>query len=235
MEVERSLRVLDGAVAVFDGREGVEAQSETVWRQATKYNVPRLCFVNKMDKVGADFEFVVGTIRDRLGANPVPIQIPIGAAETFRGIIDLVDMKAYEWDEESEGVEWKEIPIPAELLNKAEQARAYMIEKAAECDETLTDKYLKGEELTAAEIRGGLRKGTIAIHINPVLCGSALKYKGVQLLLNNVVYLLPSPMDKPPITGTIRGRRTCSSCASRTRTSLSAGSCSRSWPTRTAT
>jgi elongation factor G len=201
VEVERSLRVLDGAVAVFDGREGVEAQSETVWRQATKYNVPRLCFVNKMDKVGADFEFVVGTIRDRLGANPVPIQLPIGAADTFSGIIDLVDMKAYQWDEASEGEIWMEIPIPAELLSKAEQARAYMIEKAAECDDSLTEKYLNGEELTADEIRRGLRKGTISIQINPVLCGSALKYKGIQLLLNNVIYLLPSPLDKPPVFG----------------------------------
>ena len=201
VEVERSLRVLDGAVAVFDGREGVEAQSETVWRQATKYHVPRLCFVNKMDKVGADFEFCVGTIRDRLGANPVPIQIPIGAADTFSGVIDLVDMKAFTWDEESEGVDWKEIPIPAEYKAKADQARAYMVEKAAECDESLTEKYLNGEELTKEEIRRGLRKGTIAITINPVLCGSALKYKGVQLLLNNVVHYLPSPLDKPPLTG----------------------------------
>jgi elongation factor G len=201
VEVERSLRVLDGAVAVFDGREGVEAQSETVWRQATKYNVPRLCFVNKMDKIGADFEFVVGTIRDRLGANPVPIQMPIGAADTFRGIIDLVDMKAYQWDDESEGLLWSEIPIPDELKAKADQARAYMIEKAAECDDSLTEKYLNGEELTTDEIRHGLRKGTISIQINPVLCGSALKYKGVQLLLNNVVHLLPSPLDKPPVKG----------------------------------
>jgi elongation factor G len=201
VEVERSLRVLDGAVAVFDGREGVEAQSETVWRQATKYNVPRLCFVNKMDKIGADFEFVVGTIRDRLGANPVPIQLPIGAADTFSGVIDLVEMKAYRWDEESEGEKWFEIEIPKELLAKAEQARAYMIEKAAECDEALTEKYLNGEELTTDEIRQGLRKGTISIQINPVLCGSALKYKGIQLLLNNVVWLLPSPLDKPPVVG----------------------------------
>jgi elongation factor G len=201
VEVERSLRVLDGAVAVFDGREGVEAQSETVWRQATKYNVPRLCFVNKMDKIGADFEFVVGTIRDRLGANPVPIQLPIGAADTFRGVIDLVEMKAYEWDEDTKGLEWREIPIPAELKGKADQARAYMIEKAAECDDKLTEKYLSGEELSIDEIRQGLRKGTITIQINPVLCGSALKYKGVQLLLNNVVYYLPSPLDKPPVKG----------------------------------
>jgi elongation factor G len=201
VEVERSLRVLDGAVAVFDGREGVEAQSETVWRQATKYHVPRLCFINKMDKVGADFEFCVGTIRDRLGANPVPIQIPIGAADTFSGVIDLVEMKAYSWDEETKGMEWKEIPVPDDYKAKADQARAYMVEKAAECDESLTEKFLNGEELSVAEIRQGLRKGTIAIAINPVLCGSALKYKGVQLLLNNVVYYLPSPMDKPPLKG----------------------------------
>jgi elongation factor G len=131
VEVERSLRILDGAVAVFDGREGVEAQSETVWRQATKYNVPRLCFVNKMDKIGADFEFVVGTIRDRLGANPVPIQLPIGASETFRGVIDLVERKAYTWDDESKGMEWSEIPIPEDMKEKVEKARAYMVVKAA--------------------------------------------------------------------------------------------------------
>ncbi|HEY4329659.1 MAG TPA: GTP-binding protein, partial [Phycisphaerae bacterium] len=201
VEVERSLRVLDGAVAVFDGREGVEAQSETVWRQATKYHVPRLCFINKMDKVGADFEFCVGTIRDRLGANPVPIQLPIGAADTFKGVIDLVERKAYGWDDESQGMEWFEIPIPEDMKAKVEQARAYMVEKAAECDDTLTEKYLSGEELTIEEIRRGIRKGTIAIQINPVLCGSALKYKGVQLLLNNVVFYLPSPLDKPPLKG----------------------------------
>ncbi len=201
VEVERSLRVLDGAVAVFDGREGVEAQSETVWRQATKYKVPRLCFVNKMDKIGADFEFCVGTIRDRLGANPVPIQIPIGAADTFSGVIDLIEMKAYKWDEESKGLEWGEIPIPADYKAKADQARAYMIEKAAECDDALMEKYLSEQPISNDEIKVGLRKGTIAISINPVLCGSALKYKGVQLLLNAVVYFLPSPMDKPPLTG----------------------------------
>jgi len=201
VEVERSLRVLDGAVAVFDGREGVEAQSETVWRQATKYNVPRLCFVNKMDKIGADFEFVVGTIRDRLGANPVPIQLPIGAADTFRGVIDLIELKAYEWDEDTKGREWREIPIPEDMKEKVEHARNYMIEKAAECDDTLTEKYLNGEVLSIEEIKRGLRKGTISIQINPVLCGSALKYKGVQLLLNTVVYLLPSPLDKPPVKG----------------------------------
>jgi elongation factor G len=201
VEVERSLRVLDGAVAVFDGREGVEAQSETVWRQATKYHVPRLCFINKMDKVGADFEFCVGTIRDRLGANPVPIQLPIGAADTFSGVIDLAERKAYSWDEESEGMDWKEIPIPEDMKEKVETARAYMVEKAAECDDSLTEKFLNGEELSIPEIRQGLRKGTIAIQINPVLCGSALKYKGVQLLLNNVVFYLPSPLDKPPLKG----------------------------------
>ncbi|HMD52983.1 MAG TPA: GTP-binding protein, partial [Phycisphaerae bacterium] len=201
VEVERSLRVLDGAVAVFDGREGVEAQSETVWRQATKYKVPRLCFVNKMDKVGADFEFCVRTIHERLGANPVPIQIPIGASETFAGVIDLIEMKAYQWNEESKGREWGEMPIPADHKAKADQARAYMIEKAAECDDHLMEKYLAEKPISNDEIKVGLRKGTIALQINPVLCGSALKYKGVQLLLNAVVYFLPSPMDKPPIVG----------------------------------
>src|SRR5271170_913955 len=201
VEVERSLRVLDGAVAVFDGREGVEAQSETVWRQATKYHVPRLCFVNKMDKVGADFEFCVRTIHERLGANPVPIQIPIGASETFAGVIDLIEMKAYQSNEESKGREWGEMPIPADHKAKADQARAYMIEKAAECDDHLMEKYLAEKPISNDEIKVGLRKGTIALQINPVLCGSALKFKGVQLLLNAVVYFLPSPMDKPPIVG----------------------------------
>lgn len=201
VEVERSLRVLDGAVAVFDGREGVEAQSETVWRQATKYNVPRLCLINKMDKIGADFDFCVGTIRDRLGANPVPIQIPIGAADTFSGVVDLIEMKAYKWDEESKGAIWEEFEIPADLLAKAEQARAYMIEKAAECDDELMEKYLSEAPISNEEIKRALRKGTIKIQINPVLCGSALKYKGIQLLLNAVVFFLPSPLDKPPLTG----------------------------------
>jgi elongation factor G len=203
VEVERSLRVLDGAVAVFDGREGVEAQSETVWRQATKYKVPRLCFVNKMDKIGADFEFCVSTIKERLGANPVPIQIPIGASDTFAGVIDLIEMVAYQWndDEKIKGMEWREIPIPAEYKAKADQARAFMIEKAAECDDHLMEKYLSEQPMSNDEIKAALRKGTVAIHINPVLCGSALKYKGVQLLLNAVVYFLPSPLDKPPLTG----------------------------------
>ncbi len=201
VEVERSLRVLDGAVAVFDGREGVEAQSETVWRQASKYHVPRLCFVNKMDKIGADFNFVVGTIRERLGANAVPIQLPIGAADTFSGVIDLVERKAYSWNEEAKGYDWQEIPIPEDMKAKVEEARSFMVEKAAECDDSLTEKFLNGEELSIEEIRQGLRKGTCAIQINPVLCGSALKYKGVQLLLNNVIYYLPSPMDKPPLKG----------------------------------
>ncbi len=201
VEVERSLRVLDGAVAVFDGREGVEAQSETVWRQASKYKVPRLCFINKMDKIGADFEFCVKTIIDRLGANPVPIQIPIGAADTFAGVIDLIQMKAYQWDEESKGRNWGEIPIPADHKAKADQARAYMIEKAAECDDHLMDKYLNDQPINNDEIMAALRKGTVGSMINPVLCGSALKYKGVQLLLNAVVYFLPCPLDKPPVVG----------------------------------
>ncbi|NNM85671.1 MAG: elongation factor G [Phycisphaerales bacterium] len=201
VEVERSLRVLDGAVAVFDGREGVEAQSETVWRQASKYKVPRLCFINKMDKIGADFEFCVKTIIDRLGANPVPIQIPIGAADTFAGVIDLIQMKAYQWDEESKGRNWGEIPIPADHKAKADQARAYMIEKAAECDDHLMDKYLNDQPISNDEIMAALRKGTVGSMINPVLCGSALKYKGVQLLLNAVVYFLPCPLDKPPVVG----------------------------------
>ncbi len=201
VEVERSLRVLDGAVAVFDGREGVEAQSETVWRQASKYNVPRLCFVNKMDKIGADFDFCVRTIRERLGAHPVPIQIPIGAAESFSAVIDLLTMKGRRWDEESMGANWTEIPVPPEYVARADQARAYMIEKAAECDDHLMEKYLHDKPITDEEIKAALRRGTIAGQIHPVLCGSALKYKGVQLLLNAVVYYLPSPLDKPPVVG----------------------------------
>ncbi|MEI7767313.1 MAG: elongation factor G [Phycisphaerae bacterium] len=201
VEVERSLRVLDGAVAVFDGREGVEAQSETVWRQATKYKVPRLCFVNKMDKIGADYEFCVGTIRDRLGANPVPIQIPIGAADTFAGVIDLLEMKAYAWKDDTQGLEWGEVPMPEEYQDKAIKARAYMVEKAAECDEAMMEKYLSDEEIGKDEIKRALRKGTSTAAINPVLCGSALKYKGVQLLLDAVARYLPSPLDKPAMIG----------------------------------
>ncbi len=197
-EVERSLRVLDGAVAVFDGKEGVEAQSETVWRQATKYNVPRVCFVNKMDKLGADFEFSFNSIIERLGAPAVAVQIPIGQSNTFKGIIDLIRGIAIYYnlaDEKDKGKTMIEKPIPEEEKARYEKWRHILIEKAAELDDHLTEKYLNSEELTEQEIRNALRKGTIAFKCHPVFCGSALKYVGVQRLLDGVIDYLPSPMD----------------------------------------
>jgi elongation factor G len=203
-EVERSLRVLDGAVAVFDGKEGVEAQSETVWRQATKYNVPRICFINKMDKLGADFEFSFNSILERLGAPAVAVQIPIGQSNTFKGIIDLIRGVAVYYnlaDDKDKGRTMIEKPIPEEEKERYEKWRRTLIEKAAELDDALTEKYLNGEELTEQEIRMGLRKGTIAFKCHPVFCGSALKYVGVQRLLDGVIDYLPSPMDLPPFKG----------------------------------
>jgi elongation factor G len=203
-EVERSMRVLDGAVAVFDGKEGVEAQSETVWRQATKYNVPRVCFINKMDKVGADFEFSFNSIIERLGAPAVAVQIPIGQAGTFQGMMDLIRGVAIYYDlknDKDKGKTQIEKPIPDDERERFDKWRALMVEKAAELDDTLTEKFLNGEELTEAEIRGALRKGTIDFKCHPVFCGSALKYVGVQRLLNGVVDYLPSPLDAPPIKG----------------------------------
>src|SRR4051812_13356468 len=203
-EVERSMRVLDGAVAVFDGKEGVEAQSETVWRQATKYNVPRVCFINKMDKVGADFDFSFNSIIERLGAPAVAVQIPIGQANTFQGMIDLIRGLAVYFnlkDDKDKGKTEIEKPVPEEEMERYQKWRAILVEKAAELDDALTEKFLNGEELTEAEIRGALRKGTIAFKCHPVFCGSALKYVGVQRLLNGVVDYLPSPLDLPPIHG----------------------------------
>ncbi len=201
IEVERSLRVLDGAVAVFCAVGGVEPQSETVWRQATKYAVPRMCFVNKMDRTGANFERVVGQIKDRLGANPVPIQWPIGAEENFEGVIDLVKMRAIYWDVENMGTTYEARDIPAELADAAAAARERMIEAAAEAIEELMEKYLEGEELTEEEIMNGLRTGTLNNELVPVLCGTAFKNKGVQALLDAVVQYMPSPTEVKAIRG----------------------------------
>ncbi|AUC89798.1 MULTISPECIES: elongation factor G [Alteromonas] len=201
IEVERSLRVLDGAVVVFCGSSGVEPQSETVWRQADKYAVPRLVFVNKMDRAGADFERVVGQIRKRLGANCVPIQINMGAEEEFHGVIDLIKMKSVNWNEEDMGMTFTYEDIPAEYLEKAEQYRTEMVEAAAEASEALMDKYLEGEELTEDEIRLGLRTRTLNNEIVLATCGSAFKNKGVQAVLDAVVHFLPSPNEVKAITG----------------------------------
>ena len=202
VEVERSLRVLDGAVAVFDGKEGVEPQSETVWRQADKYDVPRICFVNKMDKLGADFYFTVDTIINRLGAKPLVIQIPIGAESTFEGVVDIVQMKALTWRGDVEmGAKYEIEPIPADLQEKADHYRQILLETVAETDEVLMEKYFGGEELTEAEIKGAIRKLTVNSEIYPILCGSAFKNKGVQPMLDAVIDYLPSPLDVPAIVG----------------------------------
>ncbi len=207
VEVERSLRVLDGAVAVFDGKEGVEPQSEQVWRQADKYDVPRICFVNKMDKVGADFYFSVRTMEERLGANVIPIQLPIGAEGDFEGIVDLVEMNAKVWRGETKlGETYDTIEIPADLQEKANEYRTKLLEAVAETDEELLEKYLGGEELTVEEIKGALRKLTISSEAYLVLCGSAFKNKGVQPMLDAVVDYLPSPLDVPPATGHAPGK-----------------------------
>ena len=206
VEVERSLRVLDGAVAVFDGKEGVEPQSETVWRQADKYDVPRICFVNKMDKMGADFYFTVQTIIDRLGAKPIVIQLPIGAESDFVGVVDLLEMKAYVWPGDSKGdvtmgAEYETREIPADLQAKAEEYRAELIEAVAESSEELMEKYLEGEELTIDELKAGIRQLTINGEAFPVLCGSAFKNRGVQPMLDAVIDYLPSPLNVPDVEG----------------------------------
>ena len=202
VEVERSLRVLDGAVAVFDGKEGVEPQSETVWRQADKYDVPRVCFVNKMDKLGADFYFTVDTIKERLGAKPLVIQLPIGAESEFAGVVDLLEMTAYVWPDETKmGQDITEIEIPEDLKEKAVQYRAQLVEDVAESSEELMEKYLEGEELTTADIKAGIRELVIKSEAFPVMCGSAYKNKGVQPMLNAVIDYLPSPLDVPPMIG----------------------------------
>ncbi|MBJ7281320.1 MAG: elongation factor G [Rhodoluna sp.] len=202
VEVERSLRVLDGAVAVFDGKEGVEPQSETVWRQADKYDVPRICFVNKMDKLGADFYFTVDTIIKRLGAKPLVIQLPIGAESTFEGVIDLVEMRALTWRGDVElGAKYTIEEIPADMKAKADEYRAMLLETVAEADDALMEKYFAGEELTVAEIKGAIRKLTVTSTLYPILCGSAFKNKGVQPMLDAVIDYLPSPLDVPAVEG----------------------------------
>jgi elongation factor G len=209
VEVERSLRVLDGAVAVFDGKEGVEPQSEQVWRQATKYDVPRICFVNKMDKLGADFYFTVRTIQERLGAKPLPIQLPIGAENDFIGVVDLVEMRALTWHGEvQKGDDYTVEEIPADLAEIAAEYREKLIEAVAETDDALMELYLGGEELSVEQIKRGIRKIVTDRIAYPVLCGSAFKNKGVQPMLDAVIDYLPSPLDVPPVEGTLQDGET---------------------------
>ncbi len=200
VEVERSLRVLDGAVAIFDAEAGVEPQTETVWRQADRYGVPRICFINKMDKTGADFQFSVKTIEERLGARGIPIQLPIGKEDTLKGIIDLIEMKALIYEDPT-GVEWKVETIPAEYMEEAKKHRTTLIEVAADFDEDLMLKYLEGEKVAPEDIRRALREATLKTVITPVLCGSSVKNIGVQPLLDAIIDYLPSPMDLPPVIG----------------------------------
>ena len=204
IEVERSLRVLDGAVAVFCAVGGVEPQSETVWRQADKYRVPRMAFINKMDRMGADFPRVMHQIGDRLGANPVAVQLPIGAEDSFRGIVDLVTMQAIYWEEENRGVRFRQQDIPEEMRALCEEYRERLVEAAAEADEGLMEKYFESGELEIDEVRNGIRLRTLRNEVVPVLCGSAFKNKGVQAMLDAVIHYLPSPVDVPPIRGTGR-------------------------------
>jgi elongation factor G len=202
IEVERSLRVLDGAIAVFDAVSGVEPQSETVWRQANKFSVPRCCFINKMDRIGSDFAGGVASIREKLGAKAMPIQLPIGAESDFLGIIDLVEMRAILYKDETKGAKFEVADIPEELRADAEKAREYILECCAEADEKLMEKYLGGETISVPEMKAAIRKGTIAMEFFPVLCGSAFKNKGVQPMLDAVIDYLPSPIDLPPVKGT---------------------------------
>ena len=203
VEVERSLRVLDGAVAVFDAAAGVEPQSETVWRQADHYGVPRICFLNKMDKTGADFDMSVGTIKERLGATPLPVQMPIGAESDFVGFVDLINMDAKVWsgDDDSLGAKWETVEIPAELADRAAEMRSELLETVAETDEELLDEYLTNDNLPNDKLQAGIRAGTLEGAFTPVLCGTAFKNKGVQALLDAVVDYLPSPLDVPPMKG----------------------------------
>src|SRR5215208_7201414 len=214
IEVERSMRVLDGACMVYDSVDGVQPQSETVWRQANTYNVPRLAFVNKMDRVGANFFKVYDQMKSRLKANPVPIQVPIGAEDKFEGVVDLVRMKAIYWDEKSQGMKFETRDVPAELADIAKEWREKMVESAAEANEELMNKYLEGGELSVDEIKAGLRQRTIESEIVPMLCGSAFKNKGVQAMLDAVIDYMPAPTDIPPVTGELengkQGQRTAS-------------------------
>jgi elongation factor G len=199
-EVQRSLRVLDGGVVVFDAVQGVEPQSETVWRQADRYGVPRICFINKMDRIGADFERSVQSIRDRLGANPIPLQLPIGQESAFKGVIDLLNNKALYWTDEH-GTKMDVAEVPAEMQAQVAAAHAYMVEKIAETDDELTIKFLEGQAITVSELQAALRRAVLASKCNPVFCGSALKNKGVQPMLDAVVDYLPSPLDIPAVKG----------------------------------
>lgn len=201
IEVERSLRVLDGAVALFDAVAGVEPQSETVWRQAEKYKVPRIAFINKMDRMGADFFMCVKSMIERLGATPVPVQIPYGAEDAFRGVIDLINMKAYVFEDETLGAKYVETDIPQELLPTSLEYREKLIEILSDFDDIIMEKYLAAEEISADLIKAALRRGTIELRITPVLCGSAFKNKGVQMLLDTIIDYLPCPLDIPPVTG----------------------------------
>lgn len=206
VEVERSLRVLDGAVAVFDGKEGVEPQSETVWRQADKYDVPRVCFINKMDKLGADFYFTVQTIKDRLGAEPLVLQLPIGAENDFVGVVDLIYRRALVWPGDAKGdvtmgAKYEVQEIPADMVEQVEEYRHHLVERVAESDDALMEKYLGGEELTPEELKAGIRRLTVTSELYPVLCGSAFKNRGVQPMLDAVVDYLPSPLDVPAMVG----------------------------------
>jgi len=202
IEVERSLRVLDGAVALFDGVNGVEPQSETVWRQADKYKVPRVCFINKMDRLGADFEMSVESIREKLKANACVLQLPLGIEEKHRGVIDLIEMKALDFHDAELGSTYERVEISAEYKAKAEEYRTKLVEAAAEQDDAVMHKYLEGQEIRPAELRAAIRKGCVSMKLFPVLCGSAFKHKGVQPLLDAVVDYLPSPLDVPPVKGT---------------------------------
>lgn len=201
IEVERSLRVLDGAIAVFDGVNGVEPQSETVWRQGDKYKVPRICFINKMDRVGADFVMSVNSIREKLEANPIPIQVPIGLEDSFTGVVDLLENKAYVWDNSGNGEKFQVTEVPADMREMTDKVRMETIEKIVEFDDAVLEKYLNGEEISAETLRATLRKGTLALKAYPVLCGAAFKNKGVQPLLDAAIAYLPSPLDVPAIKG----------------------------------
>src|ERR1700745_913052 len=201
MEVERSLRVLDGAVAVFDGVAGVGPQSETVWRQADKYGVPRICFINKLDRAGASFQRSFDSIITRLGANPVALQIPIGLEDKFKGVVDLIAMKGLLWKDETKGAEYETVEVPDELKEEATAAREKLIEAVATVDDDLMHKYVEGEKISEDEIRAALRKGTVALRLVPVVTGSAFKNKGVQTLLDAVVDYLPSPLDVAAVEG----------------------------------
>ncbi|WP_374000511.1 elongation factor G [Bdellovibrio bacteriovorus] len=201
IEVERSLRVLDGAIAVFDGVNGVEPQSETVWKQADKYKVPRICFVNKMDRVGADFVMSYGTIQEKLNANPIPVQVPIGVEDTFRGVVDLLENRAYVWDQSGMGDHFEVTDVPNEMKEEVNRFRTEVIEKIVEFEDELLEKYLNGDEITVPELKRALRKGTLDLKAFPVFCGAAFKNKGVQPLLDGVIDYLPSPLEVPAIVG----------------------------------